>query len=147
VTGIGPREGDSWETAAGHEIVGGSGTSVTVTSKPQESCRCRASLAVQATGVVPIGNFEPLAGTHVTVTGASPPTDVASSKAIVSSSPVGDSWETETGQVILGGSAVGGGGATGFRSAVQAANVRAPSRATPSREEDLARLTFRGRRE
>jgi hypothetical protein len=118
--------------------------SVTSISKPHESWRCSESLAVQATGVVPTGNFDPLAGTHVIVTGASPPTDVACSNVTASSPPSGDSCEMDAGQVILGGSVAGGCGVTGFLSSVQAVRVSAHRSATASREGDLAGFTFQG---
>src|ERR1700690_2446902 len=48
------------------------GGGVTVTANPHELVRCSASVATQATAVVPIGKEEPLAGVHVVVTGAFP---------------------------------------------------------------------------
>jgi hypothetical protein len=85
LTAIGPPDCDERETGAGHEIVsgsivggggdggdGGSAGAVTVTVKSQESTRCRASVAVQVTGVVPTGNRDPLGGTQAVVIGSSP---------------------------------------------------------------------------
>jgi hypothetical protein len=49
------------------------GTSVTVTGNVHELARACASVAVHDTVVDPIGNVDPDAGVHATVTGACPP--------------------------------------------------------------------------
>ena len=80
--------------------------------KEQTADRCKASVAVHVTVVVPIGNREPDGSTQEVATGGLPLTVVAANVTCVDVPLV--SWIVcGAGHVIAGGSSVGGGGGVG----------------------------------
>ncbi|HEX2400413.1 MAG TPA: hypothetical protein VHJ79_10605, partial [Mycobacterium sp.] len=63
---------------------------LTTTLNEQESTRCRASVAVQVTAVVPIGNIEPAGGAHATDTVGAPPVTIGVPYCTAVAWPLGD---------------------------------------------------------
>ena len=86
------------------------GVGVTATLKLHVAVRCRASVAVQVTMVLPSGKLAPDCAEHVTATGAWPPEAVGTVKATGRGTLSGDSNEMDAGHDTVGAAGGGGGG-------------------------------------
>jgi hypothetical protein len=86
------------------------GLGVTATLKLQVAVRCRASVAVQVTIVLPSGKLAPDCAEHVTVTGAWPPEAVGTVNATGNGTLSGDSNVMDAGHDTVGAAGGGGGG-------------------------------------
>jgi len=84
------------------KVVRGSGGGATLTLKVQLAVNPRASLALHAMRVVPIGKAVP-AGEHETVTGSTPPAVVGDGTWIATGAPVEDWPSTSAGHCIVNG--------------------------------------------
>jgi hypothetical protein len=89
------------------------GGGLTVIVRLQLDVRCCASVAVHVTVVAPTGKVDPLAGVHVSVTGALPPMTVADAYTTGIGDASGEVNVCEAGHETLGGSAGGGVGVVG----------------------------------
>jgi hypothetical protein len=106
---IGAKVPAGFTVPAGAALWEGTGVDapdVTTTAAAQDAVRARASVAPQATVVVPGPKSDPEAGAQLMTTGWTPPVEIGFAKVTAIGAPVGETTGEIVGQVRTGGPAV-----------------------------------------